>query len=451
MKRKIYSELRDWKKNRSNQEALLIEGARRIGKSYIVEEFARNEYRSYMLIDFSKVSREVKEIFDNYLTDEKTLFRMLSLQMGVKLYPGESLVIFDEVQKYPRAREAVKALVASHTYDYIETGSLVSIHKNTKNILIPSEERRLDMHPMDFEEFLWALGEDDTMDFVRDCLAQQRPLGQALHRKMMNLLRLYMIVGGMPQAVLESREREDFDRVDAVKRRILELYRQDIYNYADSQAEKVVRIWDTIPGELQRKEKRFRIGAVKHGARTRDYEMALFWLNEARVVNPCYCSTEPNVGLKMNVDYSRFKLYLNDTGLLLSHAFSEGRKGMAELYRGLMLGKLEFSKGMMVENLVAQMLAATGRQLYYYSNTDSRDDGAGRMEIDFLVRKSAVTSRHNICPVEVKSSQRYTTVSLSRFCEKFHAYLHTPFVLHSGDLKCEDGIVYLPLYMAPLL
>ena len=450
MKRKIYSELLEWKQKYSTKEALLIEGARRIGKSYIVEEFARNEYRSYMLIDFSKVSKEVKEIFDNYLTDEKTLFRLLSLQLGVKLYPRESLVIFDEVQKYPRAREAVKELVANHTYDYIETGSLVSIHKNTKNILIPSEERRIDMHPMDFEEFLWAMDETDMMEYVRECYEQQKPLGQALHRKMMNYLRLYMIVGGMPQSVKEYIDTEDFDRVELTKQRILDLYRQDIYNYADSQAEKVVRIWDTIPGELQRKEKRFRIGSVKKGARTRDYEMALFWLNEARVVNPCYSSTEPNIGLKMNVDYSKFKLYLNDTGLLLSHAFGEDKKGMQELYRKLMLGKLEFNKGMMVENLVAQMLVASGKHLYYYTNAQKGDKDE-QMEIDFLTRKQIITSKHNICPIEVKSTQRYTTSSLNKFREKFKSYLHTSFIVHSGDLKVEDGIHYLPLYMAPLL
>lgn len=450
MKRKIYSELLEWKEKYSTKEALLIEGARRIGKSYIVEEFARNEYRSYMLIDFSKVSKEVKEIFDNYLTDEGMLFRMLSLQLGVKLYPRESLIIFDEVQKYPRAREAVKELVANHTYDYIETGSLVSIHKNTKNILIPSEERRIDMYPMDFEEFLWALDEGDMMDFARECFERQMPLGQALHRKMMNLLRLYMIVGGMPQAVQEYIDTQDFDHVDKAKRRILDLYRQDIYNYADSQAEKVVRIWDTIPGELQRKEKRFRIGSVKKGARTRDYELALFWLNEARVVNPCYNSTEPNIGLKMNVDYSKFKLYVSDTGLLLSHAFGEDKEGMQELYRKLMLGKLEFNKGMMVENLVAQMLVASGKKLYYYTNPD-KEKATENMEIDFLIRKSLVTSKHNICPVEVKSTQRYTTSSLDKFLVKFKAYLHTSYVIHSGDLKTENGIVYLPLYMAPML
>lgn len=450
MKRKIYKDLLEWKKKYSTKEALLIEGARRIGKSYIVEEFARNEYRSYMLIDFSKASKEVKEIFDNYLTDEKTLFRMLSIQLGVKLYPRESLVIFDEVQRYPRAREAVKELVSNHTYDYIETGSLVSIHKNTKDILIPSEERRIDMHPMDFEEFLWAMHEEELMEYTRECYERQRPLGQALHRKMMNLLRLYMIVGGMPQAVQEYVDTEDFDRVDIAKRRILDLYRQDIYNYADSQAEKVVRIWDTIPGELQRKEKRFRIGSVKKGARSRDYEMALFWLNEARVVNPCYNSTEPNVGLKMNVDYSKFKLYLSDTGLLLTHAFSEDQDGLQELYRKLMLGKLEFNQGMMVENLVAQMLVASGKKLYYYSNSE-RGNAEECMEIDFLIRKSIVTSKHNICPIEVKSTQRYTTSSLDKFCAKFNPYLSTPFVIHSGDLKVEDGVLYLPLYMTPLL
>lgn len=450
MKRKIYSQLLEWKENRSQEEAILIEGARRIGKSYIVEEFARNEYRSYMLIDFSKISKEVKDIFDNYLTDEKTLFRMLSLQMGIKLYPRESLIIFDEVQKYPRAREAVKELVKNHTYDYIETGSLVSIHKNTKDILIPSEERRIDMYPMDFEEFLWAMGEEDLWKYACECYEKLSPLGQALHRKMMNLLRLYMIVGGMPQAVNKYIETQDFDSVELVKQRILDLYRQDIYNYAGGMAEKVVRIWDTIPGELQRKEKRFRIGSLGKGARTRDYEMALFWLNEARVVNPCYSSTEPNIGLKMNVDYSRFKLYINDTGLLLSHAFGEDRKGMQELYRKLMLGKLEFNKGMMVENLVAQMMVATGKKLYYYSNRN-RDNADDTMEIDFLTRKPLITNKHNICAIEVKSTQRYTTSSLTKFRAKFQNYLHTSYVIHSGDLRIDNNVVYLPLYMTPLV
>lgn len=450
MKRKIYSELLDWKNNRSTTEALIIEGARRVGKSYIVEQFGKNEYKSYMLIDFSKISAEVRDIFAHYLTDQDTLFRLLSLQTGVKLYPRESLIIFDEVQLYPRAREAVKELVAKHTYDYIETGSLVSIKKNTKNILIPSEEHRLEMYPMDFEEFLWALGEDEIMDYVRECFVKQTPLVDALHRKMMDYLRLYMVIGGMPQAVQTYLDSQDFDQVDKVKRRILDLYRQDIYHYADSQAEKVVRIWDTIPGELQRKEKRFRIGSIQKGARTRDYENALFWLKEASVVNPCILSTEPNIGLKMNADYSRFKLYVNDTGLLLSHGFDEDKRNMNDLYRKIILGKLELNKGMLVENLVAQMLRSTGKKLYYYAHSDVSNERE-RMEIDFLVRKPDLTNRHNICPIEVKSTQRYTLKSLAKFKQKFKEYVATSYVIHSGTLKIENDIVYLPLYMTELL
>lgn len=450
MKRKIYNQLLEWKEKRSCKEVLLIEGARRIGKSYIVEEFARREYQSYMLIDFSKVSKEIKEIFDNYLTDQKTLFRLLSIATGVKLHERESLIIFDEVQKYPRAREAVKELVAQHTYDYIETGSLVSIKKNTEGILIPSEEHPLTMHPMDFEEFLWAIGEDELMDYVRECFEAHHALATAIHRKLMNYLRTYIVVGGMPQAVQEYVNTQDLDEVDHIKRRILGLYRADIFNYAGTYADKVARIWDVIPSELKRDKKRFRIGQVKHGARTRDYESALFWLKEAKVVNACYNATEPNIGLKMNEDEQKFKLYLADTGLLLSHGFEEDPRIMQELYRKLILGKLEINKGMMIENLVAQMLCATGKSLFYYVNPEKADKEE-HMEIDFLITKPVITNRHNICPIEVKSTQRYTLSSVRKFSDKFNENIATRYVIHSGVYKEEDGITYLPLYMTPCL
>ncbi len=450
MKRKIYNRLLEWKQERSTKEALLIDGARRVGKSFIVEEFARNEYKSYILINFSNLTGEFRDLFDNYLPYLDEFFLRLSLLTGVKLYPRESLIIFDEVQCYPKAREAVKHFVADGRYDFIETGSLVSINKNVEGIVIPSEERRIDMYPMDFEEFLWALGDDMMMDFARDCFERHCPLGAALHRKMMDYLRLYMIVGGMPQAVLEYVGTKDFAEVDRTKRNILDLYRQDIFHYASHCADKVVRIFDEIPSQLQRHEKRFRIGSLQKGARTRDYADAFFWLDESRVVNVCYAATEPSIGLKLNRDEAKYKLYMGDTGLLISHAFDENDIESESLYRKLMLGKLEINQGMLVENLVAQMLRSTGKKLYFYSKSDVVD-AENNMEVDFLVRKPSVTSRHNICPLEVKSGARYTLSSIHKFGKKFAEQIATPYVLHSADYAEKDGIVYLPLYMTPFL
>ncbi len=450
MKRKIYNKLKDWKESRARKEALLIDGARRVGKSYIVEEFAKNEYRSYILVNFGNMTKELQEIFDNYLNDLNSFFTRLSLWSGVKLYPHETLIIFDEVQLYPKAREAIKWFVADNRYDYIETGSLVSIRKNTKGIVVPSEECHLDMYPMDFEEFLWALGEDSLMPFVKDCLLKKQAVGAALHRKLMDFLRLYMIVGGMPQAVNEYIESNDFNNVDHIKRNILNLYRNDIYNYAANDASKVVKVFDSIPSQLQRHEKRFRIGDLQKGARTRDYQNAFFWLDESRIVNTCYAATEPSIGLKLNRDDARYKLYFADTGLLISHSFDENEILSDKLYAKLLLDKIEINKGMLVENIVAQMFKASGKHLYYYAQSN-RDNSEENMEIDFLIRKPVVTTRHNICPVEVKSSNNYKTSSLIKFRNKFDQYLHTSYVLHSGDLKEENGILFLPLYMTPLL
>lgn len=452
MKRKIYNDLLKWKAERSTKEALLIEGARRIGKSYIVEEFARREYESYLLVDFSDLSSEQLDIFDKYLNkrDLDTFFRLLSLEWGVKLKERQSLIVFDEVQQYPKARQAIKMLVADHRYDYIETGSLVSIRKNTQGILIPSEERKVTMFPMDFEEFLWAVGEDQLVDYTLECFVKQVPLQAALHRKMMLLLRTYMIVGGMPQAVQTWVETQDFEQVDKTKRLVLDLYRNDIYNYAGIQAEKTIQIWDAIPAQLQKHEKRFRIGALKQGARTRDYQNALFWLREAQIVNFCFAATEPNIGLSMNEDDSRYKLYLNDTGLLISHAFSDNTQNLNELYKKLMLSKLEINKGMFVENLTAQMLRATGRKLFFFAHHDA-DNKDNTMEIDFLIRKPHITTRKNISPIEVKSSQRYTLSSIKRFQKKYNEYCAMPFVLHPADYKQQEGITFLPLYMTMFL
>ena len=437
-------------KRSNGQTALLIDGARRVGKSYIVEEFAKAEYKSYILIDFNRAPKEVTDLFENYLNDLDTLFLYLSNLYNTKLYERESLIILDEVQLYPRARSAIKYLVADGRYDYIETGSLMSIKKNVKDILIPSEEEHLKMYPLDFEEFLWALGNDMLMPMIRTCYEKKIPMEQALHRKAMDYFRQYMIVGGMPQAVEKYVETHDFDSVDRVKRSILELYRADIVKHAAGYEMKVEQIFDDIPAQLQKHDKKFKISSLKKAARFRDYEDAMFWLSDAMIVNMCYNSTAPSIGLKMNLDRTTMKCYMADTGLLISHAFDENGIVSEEIYKKLLFDKLEVNKGMLVENIVAQMLTATGHKLYFYANP-SRDDASERMEIDFLIAKSKISNRHNISPIEVKSGKNYTLTSLRKFRNKYAEQTDTPYVLHTSDLKEEDGIVYLPLYMTPLL
>lgn len=449
MKRKIYDSMRKWKEE-NGRTALLIDGARRVGKSYIAQEFAKKEYKSYILIDFNRAPAEITELFVHYLNDLNMLFLYLSNFYGVKLYERESLIIFDEVQLFPKARAAIKYLVEDGRYDYVETGSLMTIKKNVADIVIPSEERHMKMYPLDFEEFLWALDNDTLMDFIRLCFEEKKPMGQVLHRKAMDYFRQYLIVGGMPQAVKTYRDSHDFDQVDRVKRDILELYRADIIKHAEGYQMKVAQIFDDIPAQLQKHDTKFKFSSLKKEARFREYEDALFWLSDAMITNICYNSTAPNIGLKLNMDRMTLKCYMADTGLLISHAFDENGLVSEEIYKKLLFDKLEVNKGMIMENIVAQMLTASGHKLYFYSNP-SRDDASLRMEIDFLTAKSKISNRHNISPIEVKSSKNYTLTSLRKFKEKYKDQLHIPYVLHPNDLKEEDGILFLPLYMTPLI
>ena len=449
MKRKIYQQLIEWKEQRQGEVALLIEGARRIGKSYIVEEFGRNEYDSYLVVDFNKAPQMVHEWFDLYLEDLDTLFLYLSQHYHVKLHERRSLIILDEIQLCKRARAAIKFLVADGRYDYIETGSLVSIKKNTEGIVLPSEERSLKMYPMDFEEFLWATGNETLMDLIRKMYENCKPMGQVFHRQAMDAFRKYMIVGGMPQAVKKYIETKDFDAVDEAKRDVLTIYRNDIFNYAGDQADKVASIFDQIPSQLSKHEKKFRLSALKPGAKYRDWDDAFFWLKDARIVNICYNSTEPNIGLKLNEERTTLKCYMNDTGLLISHAFDERGIVSSDIYRKLLLEKLEVNEGMFMENMVAQMLTSSGHNLYFFSK--SSENAEDRMEIDFLLQKDKVTSRHNIRPIEVKSGKNYTLSSLNKAMRKFSEHLTTPTVIHTSDLKIEGNVTYLPIYMTPLL
>ena len=449
MRRKIYQDLLNWKEKSQGRSALLIEGARRIGKSYIVSQFAMNEYKSHIIIDFNDMDDDLLTIFEQYLSHRDEFFLRLSLYYGVKLYERNTCIVFDEIQLYPKARAAIKYLVADGRYDYIETGSLVSIRRNVKDIVIPSEEHTIDMYPMDFEEFLWAIGEDMLMDFIRTQYEKKEPMG-SLHRKALDYFRQYMIIGGMPQAVASYVEHRDFEEVDSIKRDILRLYRNDISKYAYEAETKVTSIFEDIPAQLQKHEKKFKLSSLGNRAKMRDYEDAFFWLDDARVVNTCYNATEPSIGLRLNMERTTLKCYMGDTGLLISHAFDENALMEEQLYKKMILGKLEVNEGMLMENIVAQMLRANGHKLFFFSRSD-RENAENRMEIDFLIRKRNVTSRHNICPIEVKSSTRFTFSSLNKFCKKYAELLTSPIILYTGDVTQKEGITCLPLYMTSLL
>lgn len=449
MKRKIYSQLVEWKQTENGKSALLIEGARRIGKSYIVEEFARNEYDSYILIDFNHADAEVIAFFENYATRLDLLFQMLSLHYNVQLKKRKSLIIFDEVQQYPPARALIKYLVADGRYDYIETGSLISIHKNVKNIVIPSEEQRLPMYPMDFEEFLWAMGNEMLMPFICDCYAKKMPLG-SIHRKVMDMFRLYMLLGGMPQVIQTYVDTKDFRQTEKVKQNIIALYRDDIQKYATGAEAKAAAVFEAIPSQLQKQGTRFMLADLNENARYTSYASSFFWLRDSRIVNICYNSFAPNIGLGMNTERTTLKCYMADTGLFLSLAFDEQGNMPAEVYERILHGKLEVNLGYVMENVVAQMLVAAGHKLYYFYQYDDLDS-ANTMEVDFLISKPAITSRKNIWPIEVKSTPRYSLSSLNKCLNKFGQYVTNPIVLHTKDLEIKDGITYLPLYMTPLL
>lgn len=450
MKRKVYNNILKWKQESNGKTALLIEGARRVGKSYIVEKFAKENYKSYILIDFSKTSKEIIELFDNYLDNLDYLFTYISEYYGVKLYERKSLFIFDEIQFCPRARGAIKHLVADGRYDYIETGSLISIKKNVKDILIPSEEEVIKMNPMDFEEFLWAMGNDTLMDFIKKCFNTKKELGQALHRKAMDYFKEYLIVGGMPQAVLEYRKTRDFEKTDKIKRNILRLYREDIRKHADELNLKVEQIFDMIPSQLQKHEKKFNISNLDENARYRNFEGAFYWLTDACLVNIAYNTTEPNIGLGQRIDNNTLKCYMFDTGLLLSMTFNEKDIINEQIYKKILFDKLTFNEGLILENIVAQMLVSNNRKLYFFSRND-RENSNETMEIDFLISNSKITSKHNIIPIEVKSGERYTFSSIVKLKTKYSDYLGKPIIIHTKDLKEEEDILYLPVYMTELL
>ena len=429
---------------------MLIKGARRVGKSTLVKDFGEHEYRSYILIDFFVASKEVKDLFETKRDDIDSFFLYLSTYYGVRLYVRDTLIIFDEVQLFPLARGFIKHLVADGRYDFIETGSLISIKRNTEGILIPSEEEAFELNPFDFEEFLWALGEDILVELLSKGLdLGPDPLPSAIHRKAMSLFREYMLVGGMPQAITKYVETRSFEETDRVKRRILELYRNDIERYAQGDASRIISIFKEIPAQLSRPEKKFVLASLNKNARMRRYEDAFFWLEDAKIVNLCMNSTDPNVGLGLNRERTTLKCYMADTGLLITQVFADQEATSQQIYRDVLFDKLGVNEGMIMENMVAQILHASGHELYFYSRSD-REKPENTMEVDFLI--VAEGGPHaKICPIEVKSGKRYKTRSLDKFGEKFKKRVGDQYVVHTGNLKVEGGRIWIPLYLLPWL
>ncbi len=438
--RKIYRQMLQWKEENQGQTALLIEGARRIGKSTIAEQFAKQEYKSYILIDFNKATTTVKSLF-NDLMDLDYIFIYLQDAYKTTLYPRKSVIIFDEVQQCPLARQAIKYLVQDGRYDYIETGSLISIRKNVENITIPSEEDKLEMFPMDYEEFRWAMGDKTTMPLQKQLLDKRMSIGDELNRAKMRDVRLYMLVGGMPQAVCKYLETKNLRSVDAVKRKIIELYIED-FRKIDKNG-KIGRLFKAIPSMLSRNVTRFHPTSVIKGLPSDKMNDLIIALEESKTVNFCFHVSDPQVGLPLTEDRDRFKLYVGDTGLMVTLAFWEKRFTDNELYSKLLSDKLPANLGYVYENLIAQMLRAAGNELYYH--TWPKDE-SHNYEIDFLLSRGA-----KISPIEVKSSNHKSHVSLDEFCKKYSSRISNRYLLYTKDLRKDDETLMVPVYMAGLL
>lgn len=437
-KRKIYSELLEWKNSQQGKIALLIEGARRIGKSTIVEEFARNEYRSYVLIDFADASTDVRALFDD-VSDLNFIFLQLQLRYGVQLFERESLIVFDEVQLCPRARQAIRALVKDGRYDYVETGSLVSIRQNTRDIRIPSEERKLQMRPMDFEEFRWAQGDEATVQLLGNAFSSRTSLGDQMNRKLMRDFRLYMLVGGMPQAVSEYLETNNLQVVDEVKRDIINLYEEDFHKISPSGV--LSMLFDAIPAQLSKKASRYQVSSVLANKQASGILEEIAQLRESKTVLAAYHTNDLNVGMSASADLEKFKLYLADTGLFVTLAFKDSAFTDNAIYQALLSDKLPANLGMVYENAVAQELVAQGHELFYH--TWEKEGSKRNYEIDFLVPNGK-----KICPVEVKSSRYKTHASLDAFSGRFASRIGKQYLVYTKDLRQDGGVTCIPTYMA---
>lgn len=440
-KRKLYNTMLKWKSERNGDTALLIQGARRVGKSTIAEEFARNEYKSYILIDFSKVSKEVSDLF-NDISDLNYLFIRLQFIYQIPLYERESVIIFDEVQLQPLARQAIKHLVKDHRYDYIETGSLISVRSRSRDILVPSEETKVDMYPMDYEEFRWTLGDTTTIPLLRTAFEKKMPLGDAVHRKLMRDFRLYMLVGGMPQAVSAYIRTNNFTAVDQAKRDIITLYEEDFGKIDDSGRAKA--LYDAIPSQLSRNAMRYQVGRAIDKERVDRLENIVKVMDDSMTVNVAYHSDDPNVGLALTKNKEYFKMYASDTGLFVTLAFKDSDITENVIYDKLLNDKLSTNLGYVYENVIAQMLRATGKNLFYH--TIPYAEGKKYYEIDFVI-----PDKHKISPIEVKSSGYKAHKSLDEFCSKFSDRIMNRYLIYTKDYKRENGVEYVPVYMTMFL
>ena len=440
-KRKIYSKFLEWKDESAGKTALMVEGARRIGKSTVVEEFGKNEYKSYILVDFAFASPQVKQLFED-LSDLDLFFMLLQFYYRTTLFERNSLIIFDEVQKFPLARQAIKILVKDHRYDYMETGSLISIKENVKDILIPSEERKIQMYPMDYEEFCWATGETQAYEMGRTMWESQKDLGDAVNRELMRKFRLYMIVGGMPQAVASYLEEKNFSAVDKAKRDILTLYEDDFMKF-DSTG-KITRIFDYIPAELQKNASRYQVSSVLGNDRAGSMLEKISKLVDSKTVNIAYHADSPEAGLSQNVDLEKFKLFACDTGLFVTLCFKDRDFTENVIYEKLLADKLPANLGYVYENVIAQMLRAKGDRLYYH--TFRSNSSNHNYEIDFLLAR-----RNKLCPLEAKSGDYHRHRSLDLFTEKFSKHILTRYLVYTKALRKDGDITCLPLYLVPFL
>lgn len=440
-RRKIYDKLLEWKTESDGRTALLIEGARRVGKSTVVEEFAKNEYESYILIDFSRASKAVKELFED-ISDLDYLFLQLQLQYKVDLHERSSLIIFDEVQQCPLARQAIKALVADHRYDYVETGSSISIKRNVKDILIPSEERKISMYPMDHEEFLWAVGDTTTIPLLKKVFDSGKPVGVQIHRKLMRDFRLYMLVGGMPQAVNEYIETNNFRKVDQIKRDILNLYEDD-FKKIDPTG-KLSSLFDAIPAQLNKNASRYQVSSVLNGERAENILESIAELKDSKTVLVSYHANDPNAGMSNNKDLGKFKLFLSDTGLFTTLMFKDRDFTENSIYEKLLNDKLSANLGYLYENAVAQILTANGDALFYH--TFMNESTRRNYEIDFILAR-----KNKVCPIEVKSSGYKTHASLDAFSRKFSDRILDKYLIYTKDFAKDEDIFCLPTYLVQFL
>ena len=449
IKRKIYQKILRWKESTNGTKALLIEGARRIGKSTIAEEFGKKEYKSYILIDFNKATKKMMEIFED-LNNLDVFFQTIMLEYNTRLFERDSLIIFDEIQKFPKAREAVKYLVADGRYDYIETGSLISIRENVDNITIPSEERKIKMFPVDFEEFMLYMNEELLLEYIKKCLEMKQPLDQKMHLKAMHIFKEYMLVGGMPQAVVAFKENaRDFAAADIEKRDILSLYRDDIKKAAKRYNSRVSAIFENIPAYLSTHEKRVVLSEIESNATFAQYDDPFFWLDDSMICNLCYKCNDPNVGFSLNKNESFVKCYMGDTGLLVSLAFNENEIMEQQLYKQIMNEKLSLNQGMIYENMISQMIAAMGRKLYFYTRYNE-EKHRNDIEIDFLLSNESKMN-FRMYPIEVKSSKNYSAISLDKFKQLYEKKIALSYIVHPKNLLVDGEIIKIPPYMFPFV